>query len=91
MTCRRCQGLMVGESLVDEVRSMAFDMWRCLSCGNLTDAQSEYNRVHPAKVDAGGKKTRDHRASFPIPQSLQLTKEARHEIYTKRRAEQRAS
>lgn len=80
MNCRRCLGLMVETHTADELRNLTLVMWRCIMCGNLTDEAVEANGALPPMVDAGGKKKRDYRASFPIPQSVHLlNKEASHE------------
>ena len=40
MQCQRCQGHMVGDHFMDFLNvagEMAFNGWRCLNCGNITD------------------------------------------------------
>lgn len=49
MECVRCQGLMVPDRFVDLAESgeNEFGGWRCLVCGNITDAVIVTNRRQP--------------------------------------------
>lgn len=47
MRCRRCQGLMIRIDLEDAWSSTyCFSGWRCLLCGEVTDAGIEANREY---------------------------------------------
>ena len=48
MQCTRCDGLMVGDSLIDIQESsipMWMKGWRCLSCGNIIDPLIQRHRM----------------------------------------------
>ena len=47
MTCPRCQGLMLGETLVDMeagYNEMWSRTWRCVNCGHRDDAVMQQSR-----------------------------------------------
>ena len=48
MTCRRCAGLMVLGSWIEDGRRAAFQ--RCPACGNIEDPVIEHNRRHPSRA-----------------------------------------
>ena len=48
MQCARCDGLMVGDSLIDIQESsipMWMKGWRCVSCGNIVDSLIQQHRM----------------------------------------------
>ena len=51
MTCSRCQGLMVGDDLIDLQESyvpMWMCGWRCVACGNIVDPLIQRHRMQRA-------------------------------------------
>ena len=49
MDCPRCQGSMVSQrymDLLDDTGVLGITAWRCLCCGEVTDAVILANRVH---------------------------------------------
>ncbi len=48
MQCARCDGLMVGDSLIDIQESsipMWMKGWRCVACGNIVDPLIQQHRM----------------------------------------------
>lgn len=51
MTCSRCHGLMVVETVEPPVRAWPLRLWRCVSCGARLDYVIARNRREQREVE----------------------------------------
>lgn len=56
MHCPRCNGLLVGDEVVDLLQGFAHAGWRCLNCGHWDDPVVARQRVCPPAVVLDGRR-----------------------------------
>lgn len=64
MQCPRCHGPMVSErfeDLQDDTGVVRFNAWRCLNCGEVSDAVILANRTNPPSMEGRGDGRRNPR------------------------------